>query len=134
MTSEQKKWLDANPEYQPIGQPGGNVRLVERGTLKADGTFVPVSHKNPLPQPGDSGFGVAKRQVFQPGQPAVAANDPKLSGQKPTPPGLHRNARRVDEPAPDDPPPADPRGYLTTWTEGAGGLPSQSGVKHRDQE
>lgn len=134
MTSEQKAWLDANPDYQPIGHPGGNVRWVQRGTLKADGTFLPMSRKNQLPQPGDrTGFGVGKRETFQPGQP-MAADDPKLSGQKPTPPGLRRSAARVDEPTPDAAPPPDPRGYVTNWSDGGGGgLPSQSGAAKKDQ-
>lgn len=54
MTEEQTAWLKAHPEYQPIGF--GRV-YAKRGTLKPDGTFVPVSKAYPVKETGGN-FGV----------------------------------------------------------------------------
>lgn len=59
MTSDQKRWLDANPAYTIVGH-GGMVDLnsapapqsehhVDMGALKPDGTFV----ARVRPKPGD---------------------------------------------------------------------------------
>ena len=126
MTPQQKNWLDSNLDYRPLGQPGGNTRWVGTGTLKPDGAFVPATKRNPVPGIGtpNGAFGVGKLVTFTPGQP-MAADDPALSGQKPTPPGLRRAARRMDDEPVEEPQPSDPRDYLTNWNKGGGGLPSQ---------
>ena len=38
MTDAQQKWMDNNPEFQPVGPPR-KVRFSEWGTLFADGTY-----------------------------------------------------------------------------------------------
>ena len=63
MTNEQKAWLDSHPEYRMMGAAGGNTRYVKRGTLRKDGTFVPVSRSAPLIDTRDGGFGVGVREI-----------------------------------------------------------------------
>lgn len=72
MTSEQKAWLDGNPEYQVIGVIGGNTRFVERGALNADGTF----ERARKPDAGKAAFEVGKLRGYTPGRP-LDTFDPK---------------------------------------------------------
>lgn len=66
MTPKQKAWLDAHPEHQPIGQAGGLAVYTQRGTLKADGTFVPATVARV--SSADGAFGVGVREVREPGR------------------------------------------------------------------
>ena len=66
MTPEQKAWLDAHPKHQPIGKLGGLAVYTHRGTLKADGTFVPA-HVSRVSS-ADGAFGVGIKEVREPGQ------------------------------------------------------------------
>jgi hypothetical protein len=60
MTREQKIWLDSHPNHQAIGElGGGGERYIERGLLRADGTFVPAVKGRPLgEEPGAFAVGV----------------------------------------------------------------------------
>jgi hypothetical protein len=69
MTNEQKAWLDAHPDYTMIGQVGGNMRYLKRGTLKKDGTFVAATRTAPLIDTRDGGFGVGVREIVERGIP-----------------------------------------------------------------
>jgi len=82
MTNEQKKWLDEHPEYTMIGAIGGNLRYVKRGTLKKDGTFVPVSRSAPLIDTRDGGFGVGVREMLPgPGEDPRSDFTPRSAGR-----------------------------------------------------
>ena len=69
MTSEQKAWLDAHPDYRPIGVAGGRTRFAKRGSLKPDGTFVAVTRAAPLIDERDGAFGVGILMTWEPGRP-----------------------------------------------------------------
>ena len=69
MTSEQKAWLDAHPDYRPIGVAGGRTRFAKRGALKPDGTFVAVTRAAPLIDERDGAFGVGILMTWEPGRP-----------------------------------------------------------------
>ena len=68
MTSEQKAWLDAHPDYRPIGVAGGRTRFAKRGALKPDGTFVAVTKGVPLDE-RDGAFGVGVLVQWEAGRP-----------------------------------------------------------------
>ena len=69
MTSEQKAWLDAHPDYRPIGVAGGRTRFAKRGALKPDGTFVAVTRAAPLIDERDGAFGVGVMVQWEAGRP-----------------------------------------------------------------
>jgi hypothetical protein len=81
MTNEQKLWLDQHPDYTMIGQVSGGMRYVKRGTLRKDGTFVPVTRAAPLIDTRDGGFGVGVKEVGRMG--ADPRNDfgPRSAGR-----------------------------------------------------
>lgn len=59
MTEAQQKWLDEQPDFEPIGRPRP-VRFSETGTLYADGTYEQIGPmKTIVLSPGC--FGVGKR-------------------------------------------------------------------------
>lgn len=69
MTGAQKAWLDAHPDYRPIGVAGGRTRFAKRGALKPDGTFVAVTRAAPLIDERDGAFGVGILMTWEPGRP-----------------------------------------------------------------
>lgn len=69
MTQEQKAWLAANPTYEPVGASGltqtgatAEAGHRKRGTILADGTFVPATKENPIHN-RDGAFPVGVRAV-----------------------------------------------------------------------
>jgi hypothetical protein len=127
LTEAQKAWLEANPDYRPIGVAPGMARWTGRGTLKADGTFVAATRRDPVPEVADTSgaFGVGKLTMqAEPGR-SVSADDPSLLTARAAP-GLRRGAKRIgDEPEPEAEAPKDPRGYVADWQKGGGGLKRQ---------
>ena len=65
MTNEQKRWLDAHPDYAPVGVHGGFASFQERGVLTAGGYLVKGQK---VAQLGTGAFEVGKRTLSEPGQ------------------------------------------------------------------
>jgi hypothetical protein len=84
MTNEQSQWLRDHPEYRPLGKTGGHSIFTKRGTLRPDGTMVPVSKAQPLVETGGS-FGVGI-----PGDLRDAAKNPEIANR--SAPGFQRSA------------------------------------------
>jgi hypothetical protein len=55
MTDAQRAWLDAHPDYSPVGTGGASASgpsatpAKNRGVLHPDGRFEPVTRANPAP-------------------------------------------------------------------------------------
>jgi hypothetical protein len=60
-TAEQHAWLRKNPGYIRTSHVR-NAKFSKRGTLRADGTFIPESGKIPI-MDGNGGFGVGILQA-----------------------------------------------------------------------
>ena len=48
MTTAQRNWLDAHPNYQAVGRPRQGVQFTSCGTLYADGTFELLAPTKPV--------------------------------------------------------------------------------------
>lgn len=59
MTEAQRAWLEANPNYGPIGPPRPDVQFTGCGTLYADGRFDPLAPMKVIKiEPGSFGVGI----------------------------------------------------------------------------
>jgi hypothetical protein len=74
MTSKQKAWLDAHPNYTFLGVPGGMVVYKKRGLLLPNGKFEEGATE-PKPHHPEGTFAVGIREVREPGTLA----DPRVS-------------------------------------------------------
>ena len=63
LTKAQIDWLKAHPGYARMGHVAHRVRFQKKGTLRADGTFVPAAGKTPVTDgAGSVGVGVAVKR------------------------------------------------------------------------
>lgn len=95
MTEAQKAWLDAHPDYRPLGQTGGFHIFTKRGTLRPDGTFARVTKASPIGT-ANGAFGVGVLTDLREGQPAPTTNPGA---------GFQRSAAVAKTPPPPDPNP-----------------------------
>jgi hypothetical protein len=61
LSDEQRSWLDAHPEYRPVGAPRPGVSFTRCGTLYRDGRFdISAPMKVIRLEPGCIGIGVLR--------------------------------------------------------------------------
>lgn len=59
MTREQKSWLDAHPEYAPVGRTCGFASFAKPVAVKPDGTFRYLSRGH-HPETGEMHVGIPR--------------------------------------------------------------------------
>lgn len=79
MTNEQKAWLDAHKDYQPIMTAGGHIRYRDRGLLNPDGFFTRMKRNDEAGGAAGS-FEVGIREVVPPGQIQDPRGNPDQRG------------------------------------------------------